>query len=133
MGREATGLRDDGEFSKLPSEDSRTTGPISSLNEAWFHTLDRCVIDTPLSDVIFPLMRNCFWRSDPYGSLAGEESWRSANFRYCWLHHGRAAGVTPQALQYALPGYTERRMNRKQLAEALPRVADRDAADNKEA
>jgi len=58
------GLRDDGEFSKLPSEDSRqgrTTGPISSLNEAWFHTLDRCVIDTPLSDVIFPLMRNCFF------------------------------------------------------------------------
>jgi hypothetical protein len=44
------GLRDNGEFSKLPSEDSRrgrTTGPISSLNEAWFHTLDRCVIDTP--------------------------------------------------------------------------------------
>jgi hypothetical protein len=58
------GLRDDGEFSKLPSEDSRlgrTTGPISSLIEAWFHTLDRCVIDTPLSDAIFPLMRNCFF------------------------------------------------------------------------
>jgi hypothetical protein len=58
------GLRGDGEFSKLPSEDSRrgrTTGPISSLNEAWFHTLDRCVMDTPLSDVIFPLMRDCFF------------------------------------------------------------------------
>jgi hypothetical protein len=58
------GLRDDGEFSELPSEDSRigrTTGPILSLNEAWFQTLDICVIDTPLSDVILPLMRNCFF------------------------------------------------------------------------
>jgi hypothetical protein len=37
----------------------QTTGPISSLNEAWFHTLDRCVIDSPLSEIILPLMRNC--------------------------------------------------------------------------
>ena len=58
------GLRDDGEVSKLPPGDprlGRTTGPISSLNEAWFHTLDRCVTDTPLGEVIFPLMRNCFF------------------------------------------------------------------------
>ena len=58
------GLRDEGEVSKLPSGDPRlgqTTGPISSLNEAWFHTLDRCVIDSPLSAVILPLMRNCFF------------------------------------------------------------------------
>ena len=58
------GLRDDGEVSKLPPGDPRlgqTTGPISSLNEAWFHTLDRCVTDTPLGEVIFPLMRNCFF------------------------------------------------------------------------
>jgi hypothetical protein len=44
------GLRDDGETSKLPPGDSRlgqTTGPISSLNEAWFHTLDSCVVDGP--------------------------------------------------------------------------------------
>jgi hypothetical protein len=57
-------LRDDGEKSKLPPGDPRlgqTTGPISSLNEAWFHTLDRCVIDSPLSEVILPLMRNCFF------------------------------------------------------------------------
>ena len=56
--------RDDGETSKLPPGDSRlgqTTGPISSLNEAWFHTLDRCVTDSPLSEVILPLMRNCFF------------------------------------------------------------------------
>ena len=58
------GLRGDREVGKLPPGDPRrgqTTGPISSLNEAWFHTLDRCVIDTPLSEVIFPLMRNCFF------------------------------------------------------------------------
>jgi hypothetical protein len=58
------GLRDDGEVSKLPLGNLRfgqTTGSISSLNEAWFHTLDRCVIDTPLGEVIFPLMRNCFF------------------------------------------------------------------------
>ena len=58
------GLRNDGEISELLPENPRltqTTGPISSLNEAWFHTLDRCAVDTPLSEVIFPLMRNCFF------------------------------------------------------------------------
>ena len=58
------GFRDDGEVSKFPAGDPRlgeTTGPIFSLNEAWFHTLDRCVIDTPLSEIILPLMRNCFF------------------------------------------------------------------------
>jgi len=39
---------------------SQTTPSILSLNEAWLHTLDRCVPDTPLSEVILPLMRNCF-------------------------------------------------------------------------
>ena len=34
-------------------------GPISSLNEAWLHTLDRHVVNF-LSEVILPLMRNCF-------------------------------------------------------------------------
>jgi hypothetical protein len=58
------GLRDDCEMSKLPPGDPRlgqTTGPISSLNEAWVHTLDSCATDTPLSEVILPLMRNCFF------------------------------------------------------------------------
>jgi hypothetical protein len=58
------GLRNDEKISELPPENPRfqqTTGPISSLHEAWFHTLDRCVVDTPLSEVIFPLMRNCFF------------------------------------------------------------------------
>jgi hypothetical protein len=58
------GLRDDGEISKLPPGDPRleqTTSPISSLNEAWFHTLDQRVIESPLSEVILPLMPNCFF------------------------------------------------------------------------
>jgi len=51
-------------MSKLPLGDPRleqTTNLISSLNEAWLHTLDRCVTDGPLSEVILPLMRNCFY------------------------------------------------------------------------
>ena len=58
------GLHDDREMSRLPPGDpgsTQTAGPISSLNEAWFHTLDMCVIDSPLSEVILPLMRNCFF------------------------------------------------------------------------
>ena len=58
------GLSDDGETSKLPPGKPRlgqTTGRISSLNDAWFHTLDRCVSDSPLSEVILPLMRDCFF------------------------------------------------------------------------
>ena len=58
------GLSNDGEISKLPPGNPRlgqTTGPISSLNDAWFHTLDRCVSDSPLSEVILPLMRDCFF------------------------------------------------------------------------
>jgi hypothetical protein len=57
-------LCDDGETNKLPRGDrplGPTTGPISSLNEAWLHILDSCVVDCPLSEVILPLMRNCFF------------------------------------------------------------------------
>jgi hypothetical protein len=39
----------------------QTTLPIISLNEAWLRTLDRCVLDSPLSEAILPLMRNCFF------------------------------------------------------------------------
>jgi hypothetical protein len=58
------GLPDDGGVGKLPPGNPRlgqSTGPNSSLNEAWFHTLDRCVSDGPLNEVILPLMRNCFF------------------------------------------------------------------------
>ena len=34
---------------------------ISSLDEAWLHTLDQCVGDSPISEVILPLMRDCFF------------------------------------------------------------------------
>jgi hypothetical protein len=54
------GTRNDGEVSELPPGNFRLgqpAGHISSLNEAWFHTLDRCAV----SEVIFPLMRNCFF------------------------------------------------------------------------
>jgi hypothetical protein len=58
------GLHNDGEKAsarrKIPGS-GPTTGPISSLNEAWFHTLDTCVIDSPVGEVILPLMRNCFF------------------------------------------------------------------------
>ena len=48
---------------ELPTGDLRgaqVNGPISSLNEAWFQTLDSCVVNFPLSDVILPLMRTYF-------------------------------------------------------------------------
>ena len=48
---------------KLPPGDPRgaqLNGPISSLNEAWFQTLDSCVVNFPLSEVILPLMRTYF-------------------------------------------------------------------------
>jgi hypothetical protein len=57
-------LRDEGEINKFPLGNlqfGQTTAPISSLNEAWLHTLDRCVNDMLLSEVILPLMRNCFF------------------------------------------------------------------------
>jgi hypothetical protein len=62
-------LGDDVKVNKLPRRNSRlreTPGSISSLNEAWFHTLDSCVVDTPLNGVIFPLMRNCFFGGAMY-------------------------------------------------------------------
>ena len=57
-------LRDNGEASKLPAEEPRlgqSDSSTSSLNEAWIHTLERCVIEGPLSKAILPLMRNCFF------------------------------------------------------------------------
>lgn len=53
-------LRNDGEVGKGTPGSPRlgqTSDPISSLNEAWFHTLDSCVVDMPLSEVVFLLSR----------------------------------------------------------------------------
>jgi hypothetical protein len=58
------GLLDDSDANILrrgDSEPRQITLPILSLNEAWLRTFDRCVPDSPLSEVILPLMRNCFF------------------------------------------------------------------------
>jgi len=47
--------------------DSRSS--ISSLNEAWLHTLDEYVIDTPLSQIILPMIRSCFFGGAIYAVL----------------------------------------------------------------
>jgi hypothetical protein len=55
--------RDDAKVSKRSLGDplGQAAAAISSLNEAWLHALDKCAIDTPLSETILPLMRNCFF------------------------------------------------------------------------
>jgi len=73
----------------------QSVAAISSLNEAWFHILDEYVIDTPLNEVLLPLLRNCFfWRSSLRGFVAAEGSWRTGRCRYRRLHYRRAAVVT---------------------------------------
>jgi hypothetical protein len=60
---DAMDARDDGEVSKLSpgrSPRGQAVAPVSSLNKAWLHALDKCAIDTPLSETVLPLMRNCF-------------------------------------------------------------------------
>jgi hypothetical protein len=47
----------------------QSTTAISSLNEAWCHTLDEYVIDTPLNAVLLPLLRNCFFGGAVYALL----------------------------------------------------------------
>ena len=47
----------------------KSTDTISSLNEAWLHTLDEYVIDTPLSQIILPTMRSCFFGGAIYAVL----------------------------------------------------------------
>ena len=64
--------RRDGEVSRLSDGDLRSrqsTAAISSLNEAWFRTLDEYVIDTPLNEVLLPLLRNCFFGGATYALL----------------------------------------------------------------
>ena len=76
------GLPEDGEVGKLPAGDLRlgqTTGPISSLNEAWSrmrrqHTPERRH-SSPDAELL--------WRSDARGFLGAQGSWRSACCRYC--------------------------------------------------
>jgi hypothetical protein len=65
-------LRGNGEISRPPVGDfdfRQSTAAVSSLNEAWFHTLDEYVIDTPLIEVLLPLLRNCFFGGAVYAVL----------------------------------------------------------------
>ena len=57
---------------KRPSREPqrlRSNTPISSLNDAWLHTLDNCAVNFPLSDVILPLTRDCFVAGAIYAVL----------------------------------------------------------------
>jgi len=60
---------------ELPPGDpngAQVNGPISSLNEAWFQTLDTCVVNFPLSDVILPTDAHllCRWGDPPCSPIA---------------------------------------------------------------
>ena len=64
--------RRDGEVSRSSDGNlgfRQSTTAISSLNEAWCHTLDEYVIDTPLNAVLLPLLRNCFFGEAVYALL----------------------------------------------------------------
>ena len=49
----------------------QSTGPITSLNEAWFCTVDISFVDGPFSEIILHLLRNrLFGGANACGSLA---------------------------------------------------------------
>ena len=43
------------------------------VKQAWLHTLDEYVADTPLSQVILPLMRACFFDGATYAVLLAQK------------------------------------------------------------
>ena len=47
----------------------QSTAAISSLNEAWCRALDEYAVDTPLNEVLLPLLRNCFFGGAVYALL----------------------------------------------------------------
>ena len=62
----------DGKVSRLSDGDLRSkqsTAAISSLNEAWCRALDEYTVDTPLNEVLLPLLRNCFFGGAIYALL----------------------------------------------------------------
>ena len=78
FGKDEMTMREDDKVNDLPPGDPcrpQTDGPISSLNEAWFHVLDRCVINLPLSEVILPLMRDCFFAGATYAVLLQQKGY----------------------------------------------------------
>jgi len=64
--------RRNGEVSRLSDGDLRSrqsTAAISSLNEAWCRALDEYAVDTPLNEVLLPLLRICFFGGAVYALL----------------------------------------------------------------
>ena len=64
--------RGNGEISRPLSDDLRfrqSAVAISSLNEAWCHTLDEYAVDMPPNQLILPLMRDCFFGGTIYALL----------------------------------------------------------------
>src|SRR5438270_12085134 len=71
-------IREDGEVNKSPPGDPsrlQTSGSISSLNEAWLHVLDNCVVKSPLNEVILPFMRDCFFAGATYAVLLQQKGY----------------------------------------------------------
>jgi hypothetical protein len=71
-GGDDIGIREEGEVNKSPPGDPsrlQSSGSISSLNEAWLHVLDKCVTKLPLTEVILPIMRDCFFAGATYAVL----------------------------------------------------------------
>jgi len=69
---------EDGKVNKLPPGDPcrpQTNGPISSLNEAWVHVLDRCAINLSRREVILTLMQNCFFAGATYAVLLRQKGY----------------------------------------------------------
>ncbi len=68
--------RDGGEVSGRPFghlSSRQTRDAISSLNEAWLYALDEYVVDTPLSQVILPVMRARFFGGAAYAVLLAQK------------------------------------------------------------
>jgi len=62
----------DGGVSRPPSgglPSRKSTATISSLNEAWLHTLDEYAVEMPLSQIILPMTRSCFFGGAIYAVL----------------------------------------------------------------
>ena len=69
------GAHREDEVSRPPAGGLRSTQnpiAISSLDEAWLHTLDEYVVDTPLSQIILPVMRACFFGGATYAVLLAQ-------------------------------------------------------------
>jgi hypothetical protein len=90
------------EVNELPPGDphrAQLNVSISSLNEAWLHTLDSCVVNFPLSDVILPLTRNCFVAGATYAVLLLQNGYGDQLARdIAGFFHEAPSSIPPEAL-----------------------------------